>query len=59
MLIALRTGVHAGDVLVVCEMRWDVDLVPVQCFTLTSFEAGMPRQEKEEGTEVGDGISRW
>lgn len=42
MLIALRTGAYAGDVLVVCEMRWDVDLVPVQCFMLTSFEVGMP-----------------
>lgn len=42
MLIALRTGAHAGDMLVVCEMRWDVDLVPVHCFTVTSFEARMP-----------------
>lgn len=41
-LIALRTGAHAGDVLAVCEMRWDVDLVPVQCLMLTPFEAGMP-----------------
>ena len=53
LLATLHTGVCVG---VAGMMRWDaVVLVSVHCSMLASCEVGMPRQEEEEGSIMGDG----